>query len=193
MQQLLKRQIDAASAMTYNELAQVLETKNPKTGKLTKLSELNVIKMQNVGTGMLEDGIFTTDKWISDKSHQAIAKKFLAASFKGWIWCRDHAKDCVNAVLAQGPTLLKGHQTWQMNEINALIWPSAKGIGIMDKAAFNRTAQISKQFKVINKLPTGAYRDDLAKAAVAQLKKQGVDVYGKKWKKAVVKVTPGGK
>jgi hypothetical protein len=63
----------------------------------------------------------------------------------------------------------------------------------MDKAAFNRTAQISKQFKVINKLPTGAYRDDLAKAAVAQLKKQGVDVYGKKWKKAVVKVTPGGK
>jgi len=29
----------------------VLETKNPKTGKLTKLSELNVIKMQDIGTG----------------------------------------------------------------------------------------------------------------------------------------------
>jgi NitT/TauT family transport system substrate-binding protein len=178
--------------MTYNELAQVLETKNPKTGKLTKLSDLNVIKMQNVGTGMLEDGIFTTDKWISDKNHQAIAKKFLAASFKGWIWCRDHAKDCVNDVLAQGPTLLKGHQTWQMNEINALIWPNAKGIGIMDKAAFDRTAKIAKQFKVIKKTPSGAYRDDLAKAAVAQLKQQGVDVNGNKWKKAVVKVTPGG-
>jgi NitT/TauT family transport system substrate-binding protein len=193
MNLFMNRQVDSASAMTYNELAQVLETKNPKTGKLTKLSDLNVIKMQNVGTGMLEDGIFTTDKWIASKSHQAIAKKFLAASFKGWIWCRDHAKDCVNAVLAQGPTLLKGHQTWQMNEINALIWPSAKGIGIMDKAAFNRTAQISKQFGVIKKLPSGAYRDDLAKAAVAQLKQQGVDVNGKKWKKAVVKVTAGGK
>jgi NitT/TauT family transport system substrate-binding protein len=193
MNLFMSRQVDSASAMTYNELAQVLETKNPKTGKLTKLSELNVIKMQNVGTGMLEDGIFTTDKWIKDKTHQATAKKFLAASFKGWIWCRDHAKDCVNAVLAQGPTLLKGHQTWQMNEINALIWPNAKGIGIMDKAAFNRTAQIAKQFKVISKSPSGAYRDDLAKAAVAQLKSQGVDVYGKKWKKAVVNVTPGGK
>jgi NitT/TauT family transport system substrate-binding protein len=193
MNLFMNRQVDSASAMTYNELAQVLETKNPKTGKLTKLSELNVIKMQNVGTGMLEDGIFTTDKWISDKSHQAIAKKFLAASFKGWIYCRDHPKDCVNIVLSQGPTLLKGHQTWQMNEINALIWPSAKGIGIMDKKAFARTAQISKQFKVINKLPSGAYRDDLAKAAVAQLKSQGVDVYGKSWKKAVVKVTAGGK
>src|SRR5436190_719996 len=193
MNLFMNRQVDSASAMTYNELAQVLETKNPKTGNLTKLSDLNVIKMQNVGTGMLEDGIFTTDKWISDKSHQAIAKKFLAASFKGWIWCRDHAKDCVNAVLAQGPTLLKGHQTWQMNEINALIWPNKQGIGIMDKAAFNQTAKIAKQFKVIKKTPSGAYRDDLAKAAVAQLKKQGVDVNGKGWKKAVVKVTAGGK
>ena len=62
-----------------------------------------------------------------------------------------------------------------------------------DKAAFTRTAQISKQFGVIKKSPSGAYRDDLAKAAVAQLQKQGVDVYGKKWKKAVVKVTAGGK
>src|SRR5947208_2514104 len=193
MNLFMQRKVDSASAMTYNELAQVLETKNPKTGNLTKLSDLNVIKMQNVGTGMLEDGIFTTDKWIKDKGHQATAKKFLAASFKGWIWCRDHAKDCVNIVLAQGPTLLKGHQTWQMNGINALIWPAPKGIGIMDKAAFNRTANIAKQFKVIKKTPSGAYRDDLAKAAVAQLKGQGVDVYGKSWKKAVVKVTPGGK
>ena len=46
---------------------------------------------------------------------------------------------------------------------------------------------------MIKKAPSGAYRVDLAKAAVAQLKAQGVDVYGKKWKKAKVKVTEGGK
>jgi len=63
----------------------------------------------------------------------------------------------------------------------------------MDTAAFKRTAQISQQFKVISKPPSGAYRSDLAKAAVAQLKKRGLDVYGKKWHKAVVHVTPGGK
>jgi NitT/TauT family transport system substrate-binding protein len=193
MQLFLRRQIDAASAMTYNELAQVLESENPKTHKLVKLSDLNVIKMQNIGTGMLEDGIFTTQSWISSKAHQAIAKKFLAASFHGWVYCRDHQKACVNTVLEQGPTLLKGHQTWQMNEINALVWPAPKGIGVMDAKAFNRTAKISKQFKVIKKTPSGAYRTDLARAAVAQLKKQHVDVYGRKWKKAVVKVTPGGK
>jgi NitT/TauT family transport system substrate-binding protein len=193
MNLFMKRKIDAASAMTYNELAQVLETKNPKTGKLTKLSELNVIKMQSIGTGMLEDNIFTTEKWINDKSHQATAKKFLIASLKGWAYCRDHQKECVSIVLKQGPTLLTMHQTWQMNEINALIWPAAKGIGIIDKASYGRTAKISKQFKVVKKTPSGAYRDDLAKAAVAALKKQKVDVYGRSWKKATVKVTAGGK
>src|SRR6266513_1821769 len=39
MNLFLNRQIDAASAMTYNELAQVLEGKNPKTGNLYKLSD----------------------------------------------------------------------------------------------------------------------------------------------------------
>jgi NitT/TauT family transport system substrate-binding protein len=193
MNLFMQRKIDAASAMTYNELAQVLETKNPKTKKLTKLSELNVMKMQDIGTGMLEDDIFATEKYLKDKAHQDIAKRFLAASFKGWIWCRDHASDCVKIVLKQGPTLLNGHQKWQMNEINALIWPSPKGIGVVDAASFSRTAKISKQFGVIKKAPSAAYRTDLAQAAVNKLKSQGVDVYGKSWKKAAVKVTPGGK
>ena len=60
MHLFLKNQVDAAAAMTYNELAQVLETKNPKTGKLYTLKDLNVFKMADpkVGTGMLEDNVF---------------------------------------------------------------------------------------------------------------------------------------
>jgi NitT/TauT family transport system substrate-binding protein len=190
----MKRQTDAASAMTYNELAQVLESVNPKTGKLTKLSELNVIPMQKVGTGMLEDGIFTTGSWIKSAKNQAIAKKFLAASFKGWIYCRDHWRDCVNITLRAGTALPRGHQTWQMNEINALIWPAPLGIGIMNPADYKRTAKIAKQFAGLKKLPGHeAYRTDLAKAADAILKKQGLDLTGKQWKKAKVQVTAGGK
>src|SRR5919198_2929609 len=51
MTEFLQHQIDAASAMTYNELAQVLETKNPRTGKLYTLKDLNVFKYQSLGTG----------------------------------------------------------------------------------------------------------------------------------------------
>jgi NitT/TauT family transport system substrate-binding protein len=193
MNLFLQRKIDSASAMTYNELAQVLESKNAKTGKLYQLSDLNVIKMEAVGTGMLEDGVFVQADWIKSAANQATAKKFLEASFKGWIWCRDHGADCTKIVLKNGPILLKGHQTWQMNEVNALIWPAPQGIGVMNQKAFSRTASISRQFGVIKKLPTGAFRSDLAKAAVAALKKQGVDVNGAKWKKATVKVTAGGK
>jgi len=187
----LNHQVDAASAMTYNELAQVLETKNAKTGKLHALSELNVIKMQDAGTGMLEDGVFVNGSWIKAAAHQDIAKRFLKASFQGWIYCRDHLADCVNIVLKNGPTLGKGHQTWQMNEINKLIWPAPKGIGVMDPAAYGRTAKIAQQFKVIKKAPTGAYRTDLAKAALAMLK--GTDTKGSSYKPATVAVTAGGK
>jgi NitT/TauT family transport system substrate-binding protein len=191
----LSHKVDAASAMTYNELAQVLESKNPKTGKLFQMSDLNVIKMQDVGTGMLEDGLFSTSDWLKSPANQAIAVKFIAASLKGWIYCRDHVSDCVNMTLKEGPTLPKGHQTWQMNEINKLIWPSSSaGIGIMNKAAYAQTAKISQQFKVISKAPTaGAYRSDLAAKAIALLKKQGQNVTGNNYKPITVKLTAGGK
>ncbi|HEY0416585.1 MAG TPA: ABC transporter substrate-binding protein [Gaiellaceae bacterium] len=193
MNAFLNRQIDAASAMTYNELAQVLEAKNPKTGKLYTLADLNVIKMQNVGTGMLEDGIFTTGKYLKSAANRATAVKFIGASLAGWIYCRDHVTECVSIVLKQGPTLPKGHQTWQMNEINKLVWPNKTGIGVMNTADFNRTAKIAQQFGVIKKAPTGAYRTDLAKLAVAGLKLNHQDVFGKKYKPMTVKLTEGGK
>jgi NitT/TauT family transport system substrate-binding protein len=143
---------------------------------------------------MLEDGVFGTESWLKDKKNQATAKKFLAASFKGWIYCRTHLKDCVNIVLSHGPTLLKGHQTWQMNEINALIWPAPLGIGLMNSKDYAFTAKTTAKYNHLKKVPGHeAYRTDLAKAAQAMLKKQGIDIYGKGYKKAVVKVTPGGK
>ncbi len=193
MNLFLNRDVDAAAAMTYNELAQVLETKDPKTGKLYQPSDLNVIKLEDVGTGMLEDGLFVRGDWIQSKDNQKTAKKFLTASFKGWAYCRDHAAECTQIVLDNGPTLGKGHQTWMMNEINALIWPAPKGIGVMDKAAYQRTAQIAKQFGVISKPPSvDAYRTDLAQGAVDELDAEGVDVNGSDWKKQNIKVTPKG-
>jgi len=195
MQLFLKRQVDAAAAMTYNELAQVLESKNPKTGKLYTLNDLNVFRMSDpkIGTGMLEDNVFVRGDWIKDKANQDTAVKFLKASFQGWIYCRDHQSDCVNLVLKNGSLLGKGHQTWQMNEINALVWPNPKGIGLVPASDVTKTATIAKTYGVIKKAPTGATNYTYAAKAVAQLKAAGVDVTGAKWKKATIKVTPGGK
>ena len=153
-----------------------------------------MLKLQDQGTGMLEDGLFTTEDWLS--SNQDVAKRFIAASDRGWIYCRDHLAQCVDIVLKNGPTLGKGHQTWQMNEINKLIWPNALGIGVMDPAAFARTAKIALKYKVIKKPASmEAYDHTIAKQALAYLKSKvpGVDVYGKSYKPAMVHVTPQGK
>ena len=127
MNLFLQRKVDAAAAMTYNELAQVLETKNPKTGQLYKLSDLNVFKMASpaVGTGMLEDNIFTTEKYLKTPSNKTTIVNFLKASMQGWIYCRDHVQECTNIVLKNGTALGHGHQLWQMNEINKLVWPNS--------------------------------------------------------------------
>jgi NitT/TauT family transport system substrate-binding protein len=193
MNLFLNREVDAAAAMTYNELAQVLEVENPDTGELYQLDELNVFKMSDLGTGALEDGIFVREDWIADEANQDIAKRFLKASFRGWIYCRDNPDACVDIVLANGPTLGRGHQTWQMNEINALIWPAPLGIGIMDPESFGVTNQIATDYKIIKTPATeDAYRTDLAEDAVAELTDDGEDVNGEDWVKPEVEVTPGG-
>ena len=133
MNLLLERQVDAAAAMTYNELAQVLETPD-KDGNLYTLDQLNIIDFNQEGTAMLQDGIFATEELLADAKNQDIAERFLRASFKGWMFCRDNVDKCVDYVLEQGPALPRGHQTWMMNEVNKLIWPSTAGIGQMDPA-----------------------------------------------------------
>jgi NitT/TauT family transport system substrate-binding protein len=185
-------QIDAAQAMTYNEYAQVLETKNPKTGKLFQASDLNVIKWEDQGTSMLQDAIFASEAWLKQAGNSDIAVKFLKASFRGWIFCRDHPAECVDIVLKHDAKLPKGHQTWQLNEVNALIWPSPDGIGMMDQAAFDRTVQIAVDSKILKAAPTGtAFRNDLAQAALAALGSE--DTKGTSWQKATVTLTEGGK
>jgi NitT/TauT family transport system substrate-binding protein len=193
MSLFLNGDIDAAAAMTYNELAQVLETENPDTGELWTLDDLNVITMEEAGTAMLEDGIFTQGEWIADEANQDIARRFLKASFKGWAFCRDNLEECLQHVLDSGPTLGEGHQRWQLNEINAITWPNETGIGIMDPEAFDRTAEIAKQFGVIKaEASDDAYVTDYAEAAVAELEEEGIDVNGADWEKEEVEVTPGG-
>jgi NitT/TauT family transport system substrate-binding protein len=191
MNAFLNREIDAAAAMTYNELAQVLEVENPDTGELYQEEDLNVFKMSDEGTGAMEDGIFVRGDWIADEANQDVAKRFLKASFRGWMYCRDNPDDCVDIVLENGPTLGAGHQAWQMNEVNALIWPAPLGIGVMDPASFELTNQIATDYGIIKEPATeDAYRTDLAEAALAELEDE--DTTGEDWEKPEVEVTPGG-
>jgi NitT/TauT family transport system substrate-binding protein len=200
MQALLKGDIDAAQAMIYNEYAQVLEAKNPKTGKLYQPSDFNEINWNTEGTAMLQDAIWAnTDKLQSDKAYQDQTVKFLEASFKGWAYCRDNPEKCRDIVVARGSKLGASHQLWQMNEINKLVWPSPNGIGMVDKNAWDQTVKIAEQTKnqqgdtVLKNPPEGlAYTNDYAVKALAALKEQGVDTTGADFKPITVTLKPGG-
>ncbi|MBI2775914.1 MAG: ABC transporter substrate-binding protein [Chloroflexi bacterium] len=190
MTAFLNGDMDAAQAMTYNEYAQVLESVNPATGKLYTAGDLDVITMESAGTAMLQDAIFASEAWLKKAGNEDVAVKFLRASYKGWQYCRDNAAACVDIVLKADTALPKGHQTWMMNEINALIWPSPNGIGVIDQAAWDQTVKIATDGKIITKAPTNAFRTDLTDKALKDL---GGDTKGEGFTKAVVELTEGGK
>lgn len=137
----LDGQIDLASAMTYNEYAQALAG---APGKAISVFDFNA-----EGTGTLEDTIATSRKWLD--ANPAAAVGFLRATAKGWIYCRDNPKDCVQIVLKNGTALPENFQTWQMNEVNKLLWPSTNGVLNLTDGMFKNTADILLKYGVIKK------------------------------------------
>jgi NitT/TauT family transport system substrate-binding protein len=200
MQALLKGDIDAAQAMIYNEYAQVLEAENPDTGELYTPADFNRIDWNTEGTAMLQDAIWAnTEKLESDTAYQDQTAKFLEASFKGWIYCRDNAEACRDLVVARGSKLGASHQLWMMNEINKLIWPSPNGIGIVDEEAWDQTVTIAMETRnadgdtVLTKAPEGlAYTNEYAEKAIAALEADGTDVKGADFEPIDVQLKAGG-
>jgi NitT/TauT family transport system substrate-binding protein len=200
MQALLKGDIDAAQAMTYNEYAQVLEAKNPATGKLYQPSDFTALNWNDAGTAMLQDAVWaSSERLADDQSYRDTTVKFLTAAFKGWVFCRDNPDKCRDIVVAKGSKLGASHQLWQMNEINKLVWPSPGGIGLVDQAAWTRTVDIAQKTRnaegktVLTKAPEAdAYTNDYAQKAVDALKGQGVDVTGAAFTPRTVTLNPGG-
>ena len=198
MNAFLAVEIYAASAMTYNEMAQVLEfVAEDGTFPVYTLDDLNILDFNEYETAMLEDGIFVRADWLAEEGNEEIAIRFLRATFRGWIECRDNPEGCVEIVLEAGPTLGEGHQAWQMNEINKLIWPSEDGIGIMDAEAFDISAQIALDYGIISAAAEGdgaTYRTDLAQAALDSLAADfpDLDVWGAEWEAPEVEITPNG-
>ncbi len=200
MQALLKREIDAAQAMTYNEYAQVLEAENPETGELYQPEDFTVINWNDVGTAMLQDAIWAnSEKLAGDEAYADIATRFVAGSLEGWAYCRDNAQECADIVVAKGSQLGASHQLWQMNEINKLIWPSPAGAGTMDMAAWEQTVKLSLETKnaegstVLTKDPDAeAYNGDINAAALKLVEAKGIDTKGTGFAPIEVTLNPGG-
>src|SRR3954447_15914953 len=107
MNTFLNGQLDAASAMVYNEYPVVLEAG-------VKPEELNVISYNEEGVGMLEDHVFVTEQTLKDK--RDILIRFLAASQKGWQDAVSDQNAAVEAVMKRvdASTTNRDHQVTMM-------------------------------------------------------------------------------
>src|SRR4051812_13194474 len=199
MNGFLDGDIDAAQAMTYNEYAQVLESKNPKTGKLYSPDDLNVINWNDVGTAMLQDAIWANSDKLNDSGYADQTTRFIKASIKGWAYARDNPEQAAKIVAAAGSQLGESHQLWMTNEVNKLIWPSTAGVGTIDPKSWQQTVDIALGTKndtgatIITTAPPGtAKASTYVEKALQELREEGVDVTGKGYAPITVELKAGG-
>lgn len=201
MNGFLSGDIDAAQAMTYNEYAQVLETKNPDTGELYQPEELDVINWNDVGTAMLQDAIWAdAERLADDPEYAETTVKFIKASIRGWIYAMESPEEAAQVVTDAGSTLGVSHQLWMTNEVNKLIWPSTNGVGLIDEEAWAGTVEIALGTKnetgatiITKEPPDTAFSNEYVQKALDELTADGVDVKGADFSPIDVTLAEGGK
>ena len=158
MDPFLSGQMDAASAMTYNEYQIVLESG-------VSADDLNVIRYNDEGVGMLEDNLFTSEDMVNNKPD--VVQRFVRASLKGWRAAVDNQPAAVDTVMkyVEPGSTTADHQTRMMSEVAKLLMApgmTEDQIGLMDAGRFATTADIAYKFHVINTPadPVKSYTND---------------------------------
>ena len=172
-------EVEVASAMTYNELDQIVGLGYP-------LDTLNVLDPADIDAALLEDLIFTTPELLknpdfkgSGVSGHEVAERFLRATIKGWEYAVAHQEEAVSIVLescgdtcagsgsTQSPQI---HQTWQMARVAELVSPEDNTqVGALNEDAFNRSVALLNQVGLLAQpVAYGDVVDESVYDAVAQ-------------------------
>lgn len=145
MNQLINDEIDAASAMTYNEYGLLLESGIDK-------SKLNVIDMNDAGVAMLEDCLFVNADWIT--KNQDLYVRFLKASIKGWAEACKDPEAAGKIVYEADKSVSLEHQTYMAKEVAKLVVPEGfdpAKIGYTDAKAIQQTADLAHKYGLLSK------------------------------------------
>lgn len=168
-------QVEVASAMTYNELDQIVGLGYP-------LEALNVLNPAEIGADLLEDLIFTTPELLASEdfkgsglSGREVAERFLRASIKGWAYAVENPDEAVEIVLSKCGDTCQGsgstqspdvHQSWQMAEVAKLVRPTPETeIGALNPDAFARSVDLLVQVGLI---PEAVSYDEVVDESIYQ-------------------------
>jgi len=153
VQPLVQKQADCIHVMTYNEYGQLLEAG-------FKPEDLLVFNYTEMGENMLEDGLYAMEDKLKDPAFQDKMARFVKASMKGWQYAVQNPDEAAEIVVDNGGDG-EDHQKYMMGEVAKLI-----GDGKLDEAAYNRTAKMVLDQKIVAKEPSGAWTHDITDKAL---------------------------
>jgi NitT/TauT family transport system substrate-binding protein len=113
---------------------------------------------------MLEDGLYVIEENLKDEAFFDKMVRFVRASMKGWEYAIANPDEAAQIVVDNGGQDLE-HQKYMMGEIAKLV---ADSNGVLDPAAFDRTAQMVLDQGIITQPPEGAWTHDVTDKAVMQ-------------------------
>lgn len=160
--------VDLVSAMTYNEVDQIVGLGYP-------LDKLQIFNASDYGINLLEDLMFTTEKTLANNnfkgsgmSGQEVAARLVRATLRGWNYAVKNQKEAVQTVLVNCGNTCKGsgtrssaasHQTWQMAEVAKLYsaGPTLKGrAGYLDPTTYKANVALLRSLGILKSDPSPA-------------------------------------
>jgi len=154
VQPLIQGQADCIHVMTYNELGQAIDAG-------FTLDKLVVFNYTEMGNDLLEDGLYVLEDQLADPAFKDKMVRFVRASMKGWEYALANPDEAAQIVVDNGGQDLD-HQKYMMGEVAKL---TAGGNGVLDVAAYERTAKAVLDQKIIDNEPTGAWTHEITEAA----------------------------
>ena len=154
VQPLIQKQADCISVMTYNEYGQVLDAG-------FKPEDLVVFNYSAMGNDLLEDGLYVIEDKLADAAFKDKIVRFVRASMKGWDYALANPDEAAQIVVDNGGQDLN-HQKYMMGEVAKL---TAGGNGVLNEAAYERTAKAVVDQKIISTPPSGAWTHEITTAA----------------------------
>lgn len=140
MDQLQGGTVDAASAMTYNELGLLLEKGMAK-------DDLNIIDMNKESVAMMEDCLFVNSEWAG--KNKDLVVRFLRASIKGWAEACKDPEAAGKIVYEADKSVSLDHQVYMAKEVAKLVAPEGfdtSKIGQIDMKAIRQTGDFLKLY-----------------------------------------------
>ena len=182
--------VDVAEAMIYNEWAQLLETEIRTPASCSSRTSSSCSTTTSSARPCCRTPCSPGSRGSRRATTSEVAMRFLQASFRGWMHCRDNPDDCVQYSIDRGSIWGRGHLTWMMNEINKLVWPAEAGIGHLDEGELTQTVDTASAAGIL----TGPPDDAAFNSAIWEEALAGIDgdTTGDDFAAPEVPITPDG-